>query len=83
LFFASARELVKRKNLIAVIGDGFDGAKPSLCDRRMVDRFRQGQYVLPDLRGEPQHTHNLGAPGASDSLLSGDVGLIGDIARLQ
>lgn len=48
-----------------------------------VGDIREEQNLFLDLRGEAQQAHDLGNPGTGDSLLSGDVGLIGNIAGLQ
>lgn len=55
----------------------------ALSDRRAPDRLRHGQDVLLDLRGEAEHAHCLGHPGAGDPLSPGDVGLVGGLAGLQ
>jgi len=49
-------------------------------DRWSVDHVGQGQDVLLDLRGEAEHAHALGHPGAGDAHSAGDVGLVGDLA---
>lgn len=68
------QELVELPILIAVIRDGFDEAEYSLCNWGTADSGGHGQDVLLDLRREPQHSHDLGHPGACDAFLTGDVG---------
>ena len=36
-----------------------------------------------DLRGKSEHTHNLGHPGASDPLATGDLGLTGHLSGIR
>lgn len=76
-------ELAKLPKLIAVVGDAFDGAKHSLCNGGTADDVGQGLNLLLDLPGQPQHAHDLSHPGAGEALLSGDLGLAGDLSWFQ
>ena len=52
-------------------------------DHWLPDHVGHGQDVLPDLGREAKHTHDLGDPGAGDSLPACDLGLACGLVRLQ
>lgn len=69
--------------LVTLIRDGFYGTKDTLCDRGSGVDFGKGQNVFLDLRGKSQHAHDLCHSGTGDSLLTRNLGLIGDLSGIQ
>jgi len=76
-------ESVKLSNLISAIRDDLDRAKHSLRDPGTSVKVRRGQNLLLNLRGEAEHAHYLGHPGAGDAFLAGNFGLTGGLTGLQ
>jgi len=66
-----------------VIGDSYDRSKYPLCDEGRVSSIGQGQNMFLYLWCQAQQPQDLCYPGAGDALLAGDIGLSGDLARIQ
>jgi hypothetical protein len=66
-----------------VIGDSHDRTKYPLRDEGTASGIGHVKNLLLNLRRELQHAHDLCHSSACDSLLTGDVGLIGDLAEYK
>ncbi|RJP21151.1 MAG: hypothetical protein C4529_07765 [Deltaproteobacteria bacterium] len=66
-----------------MVGDARDGAEQSFCDGGATDGSRKGQDSLLNLRGEPQHSQDLGYPTTGNALAARDLHLAGNFAGIQ
>ena len=78
------RQALPESPLLAPVRFGGDGADHDLADRvAALGRARQEQNRLLNLRSELQQIHDLRDAGATHVAHAGQVGLVGDLARLD
>ena len=77
------RDPLELLHLIVLNCDGSHGSEHPLRHRVTVEGGGKGEHLFPDLRCKPQHTHNLGYPGAGDPLLRGNIRLSGNLSGFQ